>query len=94
MSRARWLGLGVVAAALLFALEGGEYSTGDYLQLRREAGAEADSVKSIGRTVDSLRAVANAIEHDPKVQERVARERLGMIGKGEFVFRLPPDGQP
>ena len=89
MTRVRWLALGVVAAALLFAVEGGEYSTWDYFQLRREARAEADSVKAIGRTVDSLRAEANAIEHDPKVQERVARERLGMIGKGEFVYRRP-----
>ena len=94
MTRVRWLALGVVAAALLFAVEGGEYSTWDYVHLRREAKAEADSVKAIGRAVDSLRAEANAIEHDPKVQERVARERLGMIGKGEFVYRRPPDAQP
>ena len=94
MTRVRWLGLGVVAAALLFAVEGGEYSTWDYFHLRREAQAEADSVKAIGRMVDSLRAEANALEHDPRVQERVARERLGMIGKGEFVYRRPPDTQP
>ena len=94
MTRVRWLALGVVAAAVLFAVEGGEYSTWDYLHLQREARAEADSVKAISRTVDSLRAEANAIEHDPKVQERVARERLGMIGKGEFVYRKPPDMQP
>ena len=94
MTRVRWLALGVVGAALLFAVEGGEYSTWDYFQLRREAKAEADTVKAISRMVDSLRAEANAIEHDPRVQERVARERLGMIGKGEFVYRRPPDTQP
>ena len=94
MTRVRWLGLGVAAAALLFAVEGGEYSTWDYFHLRREAKTEADSVKVIGRVVDSLRAEANAIEHDPRVQERVARERLGMIGKGEFVYRRPPDTEP
>ena len=94
MTRARWLGVALVAAALLFAFEAGEYSTADYFALKREAREEADSVAAITRAVDSLRAEANAIEHDPKVQERVARERLGMIGKGEFVYRLPPDTQP
>ena len=94
MTRARWLGVALVAAALLFAVEAGEYSTGDYFDLKQQARDEADSVAAIKRAVDSLRAEANAIEHDPKVQERVARERLGMIGKGEFVYRLPPDTQP
>ncbi|HJP55711.1 MAG TPA: septum formation initiator family protein [Gemmatimonadales bacterium] len=94
MTRARWLGIGLVLAGALFAWEGGEYSTGDYFELRRAVRDEADSVKAIGRAVDSLRVEAKAIEHDPKVQERVARERLGMIGKGEFVYRLPPGAQP
>jgi cell division protein FtsB len=94
VTRARWFGLALVAAGLLFALEGGEYSTGDYFELQRQTRDEADSVASITRVVDSLRADANAIEHDPKVQERMARERLGMIGKDEFVYRLPPDTQP
>ncbi len=94
MTRARWLGIGVVLAGALFAFEGGEYSTGDYFELKRAVRDEADSVQAIGRAVDSLKADARAIEHDPKVQERVARERLGMIGKGEFVYRLPPGTQP
>ncbi|HTI29652.1 MAG TPA: septum formation initiator family protein [Methylomirabilota bacterium] len=90
----RWLGLALVATGLLFAVEGGEYSTGDYFELKGQTREELDSVAAIRRSVDSLRAEANAIEHDPKVQERVARERLGMIGKDEFVYRLPPDTQP
>ena len=33
-----------------------------------------------------------AIEHDPRVQERVARESFGMIRNGEFLYKLvPPD---
>jgi cell division protein FtsB len=94
VTRARWLALGVVAAAAAFAVEGGEYSTGDYFTLRRQARAEADTVRMLQHTVDSLRRESAAIQHDPRVQERVARERLGMIGKGEFVYRLRPDSQP
>jgi cell division protein FtsB len=40
--------------------------------------------------VDSLAQAATAIERDPRVQERVARERFGMIKKGEFLYRLVP----
>jgi cell division protein FtsB len=94
VTRTRWLALGVVAAAIAFAIEGGEYSTGNYLTLRRQTRAEADTVRMLQHTVDSLRAEARAVQHDPRVQERVARERLGMIGKGEFVYRVRPDNQP
>jgi hypothetical protein len=40
--------------------------------------------------VDSLERLARAIERDPRVQERVARERFGMLRKGEFLYRLVP----
>ncbi len=42
--------------------------------------------------VDSLTKAAIAIELDPRVQERVARERFGMMKKGEFLYRLVPSG--
>ena len=42
------------------------------------------------RMVDSLTAAAVAIERDPRMQERVARERFGMLRKGEFLYRLVP----
>jgi hypothetical protein len=28
------------------------------------------------------------------MQERVARERFGMLKKGEFLYRLVPTGKP
>jgi hypothetical protein len=40
--------------------------------------------------VDSLERVATAIERDPRTQERVARERFGMIRQGERLYRLVP----
>jgi hypothetical protein len=40
--------------------------------------------------VDSLERLAIAIESDPVMQERVARERFGMLRKGEFLYRLVP----
>ena len=44
--------------------------------------------------VDSLEKAAIAIERDPRVQERVARESFGMIKDGEFLFRVLPPSEP
>ena len=95
MSPARWLGLAAFLAAAAFALLGGEYSTFDLVTLKRQARGEAVRVAELRRTVDSLGLVARAIERDPRVQERVARESFGMIRDGEFLYRLvQPDSVP
>ena len=83
-------GLGV---ALYFGFQGGEYSTLDLLELRRAEQKEREEIARLRRAVDSLGRVAVAIERDPRVQERVARESFGMIRPGEFLYRLvPPAG--
>jgi cell division protein FtsB len=84
----RWLGLGAFAAAAAFALLGGEYSVFDLVTLKRQAREEAERVGELQRAVDSLTLAARAIERDPSVQERVARESFGMIREGEFLYRL------
>jgi cell division protein FtsB len=81
-----------LASALYFAVQGGEYGTLDLLQLRRQEAEERADVVRLQRLVDSLAKAAIAIELDPRVQERVARERFGMIKKGEFLYRLVPSG--
>ena len=88
MTRARWAAAVIAIAAVFFALQGGEYSTLDHMQLKRAARAESLKVDQLKSVVDSLGTVADAIETDPDVQERVARERYGMIRDGEFVYRL------
>jgi cell division protein FtsB len=88
VSPARWAALAVIVLAVLFAVEGGEYSTLDLFKLQRRAAAEATEVSRLQRVVDSLTQAANAIERDPRVQERVARESFGMIRKGEFLYKL------
>jgi cell division protein FtsB len=87
---ARWAAIAGLAFALYFALQGGEYGTLDLLQLRREEDEEQSKVDSLHRVVDSLSRVATAIEHNPRMQERVARESFGMLKKGEFLYRLVP----
>jgi len=88
----RWAAIIGLACALYFALQGGEYGTLDLLQLRRDEAEEQADVRRLQRLVDSLTKAAVAVELDPRVQERVARERFGMIKKGEFLYRLVPSG--
>ena len=90
MSRSRWLVVGIIGVAVFFAVQGGEYSTADWLTLRSAERAERDEVARLKGEVDSLAKVAEALDKDPRVQERVARESFGMIGKGEFLYRLVP----
>jgi len=86
----RWASILGLAFALYFALQGGEYGTLDLLQLRREESQEQAAVVQLQRLVDSLTTAAIGLELDPRVQERMARERFGMIKKGEFLYRLVP----
>ncbi|HUR92934.1 MAG TPA: septum formation initiator family protein [Gemmatimonadales bacterium] len=92
MTPARWAALAALAFALYFGAQGGEYATTDLRALQRQTSSEADQVERLRKIVDSLQREAAAIEGDLRVQERVARERFGMIRRGEILYRLvPPD---
>lgn len=79
----------LIAGALYFALQGGEYSTLDLLRQRGQKRALEARVDSLRRELDSLRAVAGAIERDSATQERIAREEFGMVrGDMEVLYRL------
>ena len=90
MSPGRWAIVAGLLFALYFAFQGGEYGTLDLRQLRQDVVEESTSVVRLHHVVDSLERLATAIERDPKMQERVARERFGMLKKGEFLYRLVP----
>lgn len=92
MTTGRWLALVVVLLALVFGLVGGEYSTWDVRKLNRDAEAERDSVAVLTQVVDSLGRELKAIQTDPAVQERIAREQWGMLREGEFVYRIQREG--
>jgi cell division protein FtsB len=83
-----------LVAAAVFAIQGGEFSTLDLIKLHRQERAERAQVAELERIVDSLTTAALAIERDPRVQERVARESFGMIRKGEFLYKLVQPEQP
>jgi len=94
VSRSALLRAVIVLLALVFAVQGGEYSTWHWLQLRRTERREAAAVEALKDAVDSLQKAAVALETDPRVQERVARESFGMIRDGEFLYRVVPPSEP
>ncbi len=80
----------LLLAAALFAVQGGEYSTVDLVRQRayqRRLTAEVDALQ---QQVDSLTALARAIESDPAMQERIAREEFGMLRGNELLYRFAP----
>jgi len=83
---------GLVGAVVLLALAvwGGEYSTADWLTMRRQLADERDKVAVLQVEVDSLAKAAKDLETNPAVQERVAREEFGMIRDGEILYRVVP----
>lgn len=82
----------VIVAAIFFGLQGGEYSTRDLYKQRVRKEKLVTSLDSLQRQVDSLRAVKKAIETDPAVQERLAREEFGMVrGDNELLYRFVQD---
>ena len=79
----------VIVAVIAFAIEGGEFGTMDLVHQSREKKRLTRAVDSLQHIVDSLKRYANAVEHDPATQERIAREMFGMVrGDKEILYRF------
>ena len=87
----RGLALVVLLAAAVFAWRGGSYSQGEYLAVRADTLAARVRLDSLRRAVDSLRAFRDSLVGDPDLQERLVRERLGMIRPGEILILIETD---
>ncbi|MEO8452210.1 MAG: septum formation initiator family protein [Gemmatimonadota bacterium] len=94
MSRRVWIVLAGVVAAAVFALSGGEYSLWQWVALTRELSAERALVADLRRQVDSLGRVAKLVETDLDTQERIAREKHGLLRPGEHVYRVVTPTEP
>ena len=78
----------LVTIAAYYAFWGGEYSAFDLGRLGVRQQEEAGRLAITRAEVDSLRALAAALESDPATIERVARERFGMVREGEVLYRF------
>ena len=92
MTLPRVLKILFVLAVLYFAIEGGEYGTSDLLTQESRERTARRQVDSLQALVDSLTARKKAVQTDPLVQERIAREEFGMVkGDRELLYRFVED---
>jgi len=80
----------MILGGIVFGVAGGEYSTWNWWTLRQQVAAEDSAVRRLRLEMDSLSKVAQALETDPAVQEKVARESFGMLRPGEIEYRVEP----
>ena len=79
----------LVAAAIAFAVEGGEYGTSDLLEQRTRERRLRQELDSLSRIIDSLARYRRRVETDPRLQERIAREEFGFVrGNKELLYRF------
>ena len=94
MTRTRLLTTVGIVGGLAFGAAGGEYATWDWWQLRGELRAELAALDSLRIESDSLEIEVRRLERDPATQERVARERYGMLRPGEIMFQVELPDEP
>ena len=79
----------LIAGAILFAVEGGEFGSLDLIRQTRAKSRLVQSIDSLQRVVDSLKRYEDKVQHDPATQERIAREVFGMVrGPKEILYRF------
>ncbi len=75
----------VGAPVLIFAPQG--------LPRLRQLSHELDLVQAenreLGRHIERLRGGVQHLRDDPSAVERIARDELGLVRKGEVVFQFP-----
>ncbi|SRR5258705_1909309 len=87
MKRYVWWAL--IALAVYFAVQGGEYSTKDLYVLQRRTGSLTRQVDSLRHQVDSLGRYLKLVKSDSATMERIAREEFGMVrGDKEILYRF------
>jgi cell division protein FtsB len=90
MRRGRVVGVVALVAGLAFGAFGGEYGTFDWFSLRRQIREQERAIEQLRVEIDSLAEYAAKLQRDPFTQEKVARERFGMVRPGETLYQIEP----
>ena len=73
---------------IVFAVQGGEWSTMDLFRQKTRLARIKHEVDSLNHEVDSLKKYKQALLTDPVMQEKIAREEFGMVkGNKEILYR-------
>ncbi len=86
------LGVLVFVVGITFGAVGGRYNSFDAWKMREEQARGRATLELLRREIDSLRSMADAIENDSQMIEKVAREKLGMLRPGEVIYRVEGPG--
>ena len=78
----------ILLLAAYYAVFSGEYSWFALREVRMELEEVEDELARKRQQIDSLLALADSVESDPSMLERIARERFGMIRDGETLYRF------
>lgn len=89
--RARLIWGALIVIALVFAIQGGEYSTLDIIRQHRRVDELAARADTLSQVVDSLTRLERAVRTDTATQLRIAREEFGMVRGDEILYRFIPD---
>ena len=89
--RARLIWGALILGALVFALQGGEYSTLDIVRQHRRINALSVGGDSLARIVDSLTRAEKLVRTDTATQMRIAREVFGLVRGDEVLYRFYTD---
>jgi cell division protein FtsB len=87
---ARVAGIVIAVLGLIYAVMGGEYSMYDWWRVDGARDRELAEIERLEQEVDSLTRVLELLRGDAAMQERIARERFGMIRDGELLYKLVP----
>jgi len=85
---ARKYGLLALLMALVFVILFSENGVFDYIKLRRQIAAVDTSIKRLEDENVALKGQIDRIQKDDRYLEDVAREKYGLIGEGEKVYRI------
>jgi cell division protein FtsB len=90
LTGARVVGAGA-CVWLLIALFFGEMGLPRYLAMRSHATQLQSELAALRKENAVLRTDIVRLQRDPAKIEQLARERLGLVRKGETVYQLSPD---
>src|SRR5665213_801795 len=89
--RGRLIWGALILGALVFALQGGEYSTLDIIRQHRRINKLTVDGDSLAGVVDSLTRAEKLVRTDTATQIRIAREVFGLVRGDEVLYRFYTD---